>query len=410
VLVLPDEERLTPEIAARLLTLVQAGAILMGPRPLHSPSLTDQPAADATVKATVAELWGAEPEDGATDRRVGRGRVVWGRSLEQVLREMDTPPDVQLQPPAAPVRWVHRSGPGWDLYFLSNQADSTTQLDVTFRVSGRRPQLCDPDTGEVENPALWTPLGRRTRVSLSLDPSGSAFVLFAEPASVPPITAISGAGREAVRLIERGGQVDAIVPRPGAWRVQRSQGGLQRLEVDEIPAAIPLEGPWQVRFAERLDQPVDLTLPRLSSWTEQTEASVKYYSGTALYRIDCVLPAAFLRDRPVRVLLDLGTVHDLVAVTVNARAIRVLWKPPFVVDITDVVRPGRNALELAVTNTWRNRLIGDFDKPESERRAFVVPRLRKGAAWLPGGPDTVLSPAGMLGPACVRFAAVVRLG
>jgi len=75
-----------------------------------------------------------------------------------------------------------------------------------------------------------------------------------------------------------------------------------------------------------------------------------------------------------------------------------LWKPPFRVDVTRVLRAGKNKLELAVTNTWRNRIIGDYGKPEGARKAFVLPRLRKGEEWLPGGPGTVLSPAGLLGP------------
>jgi hypothetical protein len=88
-------------------------------------------------------------------------------------------------------------------------------------------------------------------------------------------------------------------------------------------------------------------------------------------------------------------------VRLNDTHLVTLWKPHFVVDITRALRGGQNKLELAVTNTWRNRLIGDYGKPEGERKAFVVPRLRKGQEWLPGGPGTVLSPAGLLGPVTV---------
>jgi hypothetical protein len=78
-------------------------------------------------------------------------------------------------------------------------------------------------------------------------------------------------------------------------------------------------------------------------------------------------------------------------------------------DITRAVRAGTNKLQLAVTNTWRNRLIGDYGKAPGQRKSFVVPALRLGKPWLPGGPGTVLSPAGLLGPVLVRYAAVVRL-
>ncbi|HLP26809.1 MAG TPA: hypothetical protein VK477_14100, partial [Acidobacteriota bacterium] len=36
-----------------------------------------------------------------------------------------------------------------------------------------------------------------------------------------------------------------------------------------------------------------------------------------------------------------------------------VWKEPYRLDVTDLVRAGANTLEIAVTNLWTNRLIGD---------------------------------------------------
>ena len=94
-------------------------------------------------------------------------------------------------------------------------------------------------------------------------------------------------------------------------------------------------------------------------------------------------------------------------VRLNGVDLGVVWKPPFAVDITSAARLGRNVLVLQVTNTWRNRLIGDYGKAAAERTTYVVPMLRKGQPWLPGGPGSKLSPAGALGPVVVRSVAVV---
>jgi hypothetical protein len=110
-----------------------------------------------------------------------------------------------------------------------------------------------------------------------------------------------------------------------------------------------------------------------------------------------------------RLSLELGDVHDLVEVWLNDQHVGALWKPPFNIDITHAVRAANNKLRLEVTNTWRNRLIGDYGKEPGDRKTFVVPLLRLGKQWLPGGPGTVLSPAGLLGPVLVRCAAVFRL-
>ena len=57
--------------------------------------------------------------------------------------------------------------------------------------------------------------------------------------------------------------------------------------------------------------------------------------------------------------LDLGDVQNLVQVGVNGRNLGVIWHPPFRRDVTDALRAGDNLFELAVTNTWHNRLVGD---------------------------------------------------
>ena len=54
---------------------------------------------------------------------------------------------------------------------------------------------------------------------------------------------------------------------------------------------------------------------------------------------------------------------NLAAVTVNGRKLGVLWHPPYRIEVTGALKPGENILEVAVTNTWHNRLIGDEQEP-----------------------------------------------
>ena len=387
VLVLPDDVLLTPEVATRLRDLVRAGAVVVGPKPLRSPSLTDFPAADATVRAVADELWGeaenVQPPNQPTDRLVGNGRVVWGMSLAAVLTGASVPPDVELSAPDlnlsadnALIRWTHRRGSGWDLYFLSNQANTALKITATFRISGRRPELWHADSGEIEKLAMWHEEGGRTVVPLTFDPAGALFVVFAQPTD----------------------------------RKRNVAGSERRFSVRDrdLPAPLALKGPWQARFTDRVAEPVELSLHTLSSWTEQVDEAVKYYSGTATYTTDFIVSKTMV-SKETRLSLELGAVHDLVEVWLNDQHLGVLWKPPFNMDITHAAHAGKNTLRLAVTNTWRNRLIGDYGKAPGERKSFVVPLLRLGKEWLPGGPGTVLSPAGLLGPVLVRCAAVVRL-
>jgi len=425
VLVLPDCDLLTPEVALRLRDLVDAGATVVGPAPRRSPSLVGYPAADRTVARVSQELWGDLDGRQRTERRFGAGRVVWGRPLDAVLQEMDRPADVSVAADSKlpAVEWTHRRMAAWDLYFLSNPSTAARRLEAGFRVMGRVPEIWHPDTGETETLGLWREENGRTVVPLQLDPGGSAFVLFARRShgeshfvSIAPAQGEHGvASTDAVRVLESDGRAHALVSSPGRWSLRRASGKHRPLELAQLPRPLALRGPWQLAFPGRTGahggrtaRSVRVSLPRLLSWTGLRDPEARYFSGTALYRTMFDLPAALLAPGH-SLWLDLGEVREMAAVRINGRELGVLWKPPFAVEITAAARAGRNSLTLRVTNTWRNRLIGDYGKPAAERATFVVPMLRKGQPWLPGGPGAEPSPAGLLGPVTVSSIARVDL-
>jgi hypothetical protein len=403
VLVLPDSELMTPEIAVKLRELVAAGLTVVGPRPNRSPSLQGGAAAsDAVVRRVAGELWA-----GPGETRFGKGRVISGRSLASVLAELGVQPDTTL---AEPLEWTHRRGEGWDLYFVSNQSKAAVHTEARFRVSGRRPQLWLSDTGEVRDLAEWREEDGATVVPLALDPAGSAFVVFAESSvGADPIVALDGPRADSVELRSSGGRAEAWVAQPGRWSARTRSGRRVEISLRDAPPVLALDRPWSVTFADRLPAPRRLTLAKLASWSEQTDPDVRFYSGTARYETTFALPAA-LHRRDLRLFLDLGEVADLAEVRLNGRDLGVLWKPPFRMEVTAFVRPGENRLEIAVSNTWRNRMIGDYGKPLGERTTYVVPLLRKGKPWLPGGPGVELSPAGLIGPVRIEAKQAIAIG
>ena len=119
---------------------------------------------------------------------------------------------------------------------------------------------------------------------------------------------------------------------------------------------------------------------------------VKYFSGTATYRHTFTAEPA-LREGDKSVVLDLGDVRDLAEVRLNGRDVRTLWTYPFRVDVTDSISTGANVLEIAVTNSWWNRLAGDAAEGDLSR---------PGAAIFEATAE--VRPAGLYGP--VRLVAV----
>jgi hypothetical protein len=119
-------------------------------------------------------------------------------------------------------------------------------------------------------------------------------------------------------------------------------------------------------------------------------------------------------------------------VKVNGHDLGVLWHPPFVVDVTESLAPGQNHFEIAVTNTWHNRLIGDeqdppdlewgqpqlFNRKTLEGRPLAAfpdwlvqgkPRPSQGRStfttWNYFDAKSELSPAGLLGKVALRVEA-----
>lgn len=178
VLVLPDTRRMTPALLGRILALVEAGATVIGPRPDRSPSLSGYPECDAEVRRLGAMLWGDCDGDRVREHLFGRGRVVWGRTPEQVLEQAKVLPDF-VGPPS--FRYLHRAVDDTQIYFVAQGEPYGWTATGSFRVSGRTPELWWPDTGRIETAPLFHEENGVTHVVLPMEPAGSVFVVFRKP-------------------------------------------------------------------------------------------------------------------------------------------------------------------------------------------------------------------------------------
>jgi hypothetical protein len=172
-----------------------------------------------------------------------------------------------------------------------------------------------------------------------------------------------------------------------------------------VPAAnvatlASVDGPWAISFTPNLGAPAKIELAKLESWTANADQGVKYFSGAATYTKTIQAARAWFRPG-ARIMLDLGVVNDLAEVSINGKAVGALWKAPYAVDITQLLKPGSNQLEIKVTNEWTNRLIGDRALPPDKKILSAPPAP-------PGAPATPppLVPSGLLGP--VTLVSVTR--
>jgi hypothetical protein len=87
LLVLAQVETMTPALLAKIRDLVKAGATVVGPPPVKSPSLSDYPACDSKVQVLAKDLWGSlDTPPMATRRSYGKGVIHWGGELSPGVR------------------------------------------------------------------------------------------------------------------------------------------------------------------------------------------------------------------------------------------------------------------------------------------------------------------------------------
>jgi len=103
-----------------------------------------------------------------------------------------------------------------------------------------------------------------------------------------------------------------------------------------------------------------LRLKNLLPGTKNADAGVKYFSGTGTYSKTVQAPAEWFKSGQ-ELWLDLGAVKNLAAVVLNGKSLGIVWKTPFRVNVTKVLKEGENKLKVKVTNLWV--------KPSDRRRA-----------------------------------------
>jgi hypothetical protein len=239
-----------------------------------------------------------------------------------------------------------------DIFFVANWKDSLHRAECEFRVEDKQPEFWDPVNGQISPCTQYQAEGGITRLRLELPPYGSTFVVFRK----------------------------------------KSEGGRsQQLPLTAVPdkqsvITTTTTGPWHIEFQpERKDEPkFEITSPALFLWNESAEARVKSFSGTASYQtVFEVNPNPKIENW--KYILDLGIVHDLAEVIVNGTTAGVVWTAPFGADLTKLLKPGKNTLEIRVVNTWHNwRLANKF--------------VAGAHPWEKFGLSLPPAPAGLVGP------------
>lgn len=428
VLVLPPHKQIDLPVLRKLEQLVLQGMTLIGEPPLNTTGLSYYPEGDKELNEIRNRMWGWMDGVNRTEQAYGKGRVIWGQDINNVLMSMSVKPDLSYVSagPATVLDYIHRATEKQDIYFVANRfsrsgiddyfyrympslPDRYEQVDCKFRVTGKVPELWNPQTGEITPVLNYREENGYTCVPLHFNPEGAVFVVFSDgnakenqitkveksTASLFPLSPAVGK-YPAISFEREGKTLYANVYDPGTYRLYRAGGEMVTVEAEGQPGELLIDKDWTVRFDPEWGKKEPVVFDGLISWTESSDPAIRYYSGKATYENRFTLKKEQLKNKQIR--LDLGNVQELAVIRVNGHTFPVSWAVPFEVDITPYVHDGTNTLSVDVVNLWPNRLIGDGKLPKGQRKTktniikFDAPDAEK-----------YLRVSGLLGPVTVRF-------
>ena len=233
-------------------------------------------------------------------------------------------------------------------FFLRNDSDTVQHLNVEFEAEGT-PELWDPWTGQTASLASHRRKGTWVEIQLELQPLSSALIIFDPHGASSAITA------PATRSLKRSEEIGS-----GGWKLTAT-GFVSSGKAASIRRDLPILIDWSL------------------------DRELRGFSGRGDYSTTFTLHRA---DAGGRIILDLGNVRDVAEISVNGKPAATLLLRPYQVDITDLIQPGENALEISVTNTLFNSMV------LREPRTF-----RPGPTENPSG----LMSAGLIGPVQVKI-------
>ena len=168
---------MTMEVLKKISELVKAGATVVGPRPTTVPGLNNWEKKNITLNQLSGELWGASDGKTIFENTYGKGKVIWGISADEVLKNKLIEPDFSFTGPSE-IDYIHRTTEMGEIYFLRNESEETVNTTCRFRVTGKYPEIWDPSTGAISRVAVYTQEKRVTSFDIELPPHGSIFVVF----------------------------------------------------------------------------------------------------------------------------------------------------------------------------------------------------------------------------------------
>lgn len=326
-LVVPAARLMPADVLAHLLQLARQGATLvfMEHYPADVPGYGRLEQRQRAYRNLRTQLPATDSFSETVVTPFGKGRIITGTDYARTLASCDIPSEEMKT--RFGVQAIRRSNSTGHHYFISSLQDKGVDDWVTLGVHAESALIFDPVSGECGEACLRQTNGK-TQVYLQIKSGGSLI-----------LQTYNQALKEKLR----------------PWKYLK-----------EHPFSLSLDHGWKLRFTD--SEPAikdEFVLDSPRSWTTLDHPVTSHNMGTGIYSVEIELPSLSADDW----ILDLGDVRESARVRINGKDAGCAWSVPYQLRVGHLLQPGKNHLEVEVTNLPANR-IAELDRQGISWRKF----------------------------------------
>jgi hypothetical protein len=401
LLLLPNRTKMDFATLKQIARLVREGAVVYGLKPLEMLSVQEIKHDNVAFYNLVDSLWGSGQEN-----TFGKGRIISGRALGSVLGELGVLPDLTSNTSdPKEFMFIHKRNGTEDIYFVFNQQNKILNREILFKITGKTPEIWNPEDGSTFKPAIYAIEKNHTRIPVTFKPYESKIFVFKNESADNFIQQVSMDNK---KIFPQHQIDDTLIDVPnavfkqeeilytteltGEYTFSTNDNKIIRKNLAQ-PKIYNLEDIQTIieffPISEEVIQPVEVT--KLTSLTEFEDPAIKYFAGKAKYTINFAVPDSYLSSSD-SIVFDIGRLSATAEVILNGKLLAYAWQPNTCLAVTDVLKTD-NKLEITVANVARNRFIGDLIQYGSVKSLWTTSPVETIL-----NKDMPLKPSGLIGP------------
>jgi len=383
VLILPNVDAISLDLATKLNDIAASGIpiIFINILPKKQPGYLDFEVNDKEIEGIIKNL-------------IEKKKSYYVESsiniAQYIIEYLEIKPGILYEGQQPSIYYIHKATENSDCYFLRHSTNQPINISMKFSHFDKIPFILNPWTGEISQAVQYKQENGHIKMHLHFDAYDSYIIEFRKSKKEFHIV------ESPTKTKRINNKIFGLIETTGQFLVKLSNDSEKVIKIEnEIPPTIPLKKwDFKTQLRDHLGNftPIHIYFEELKDWRNILE--LKYCSSKGVYTSKFSLDEKYIQE-DLKLILNLGRVHDVAVVKINKIDTQPLLFYPYEVDISDYVKTGENIIEIIITPTLRNRLIGYGKKG--------------GKNWKNHKRKKEFMPSGLIGPVIIKPVKMVEI-